>query len=381
MSEGIIPPEGVIDESELLQGGSRELDGDRVDIDVAFANFTPNVSPPEVDDSKQLGAILKGIDDALTGISGSSTRDVRNQTGFGILKGTLVRIVGYSVSEGMPLVDGADKDTTRGQAIGILIASVNNNSNGQAMAVGTIEGIDTSGHTIGDIVILGGGGFFTVRPAVAATITGIFQHIGVVSRVDGSDGAIEIDCSNVDGITGEQFGALGGTGTPTSANPFVTSDDTRVPSQSENDALLGTQGTPSSSNKFVTNQDPRIGPVLIVTATDDPTTTSLTDVLIPNMLITLGAGEDGDYLIEFSSSVENTNNGNTQEIVLYAGGTPTIVAESERRIENGAGQASPVHCIALVTGLVATDTIEVHWRTSGNTATAHERVLVARRVG
>ena len=138
---------------------------------------------------------------------------------------------------------------------------------------------------------------------------------------------------------------------------------------------------PSAVNKYVTDADKRLGPTLLATQTGDTTTTSGTDVLIAGMQITLGAGDDGDYLIEFSSSVENTNNGNTQEVVIYAGATPTIVLASERRIENGAGQAAPVHCLARVNGLVATDTIEVRWRTSGNTATAHERVLIAQRIG
>lgn len=44
---------------------------------------------------------------------------------------------------------------------------------------------------------------------------------------------------------------------PASATePIAVGDnDTRVPSQGENDALAGTSGTPSSSNKYVTNDD------------------------------------------------------------------------------------------------------------------------------
>jgi hypothetical protein len=39
-------------------------------------------------------------------------------------------------------------------------------------------------------------------------------------------------------------------------NPIAVGDnDTRVPTQGENDALVGTSGTPSSSNKYVTNDD------------------------------------------------------------------------------------------------------------------------------
>ncbi len=38
-------------------------------------------------------------------------------------------------------------------------------------------------------------------------------------------------------------------------------DDTRLPTQDENDALVGTNGTPSTANKYVTDSDPRISGV------------------------------------------------------------------------------------------------------------------------
>lgn len=41
-----------------------------------------------------------------------------------------------------------------------------------------------------------------------------------------------------------------------SSNPIAVGDnDTRVPSQAENDALAGTSGTPSNTNRYVTNDD------------------------------------------------------------------------------------------------------------------------------
>ncbi len=42
-----------------------------------------------------------------------------------------------------------------------------------------------------------------------------------------------------------------------SVNTFCQGNDSRIPSQDENDALVGTNGTPSSTNKYVTNTDPR----------------------------------------------------------------------------------------------------------------------------
>ena len=381
MSKGIIPPEGVLDESDLLQGGTRELDGDRVAIDFVPATYTRNTSPGEVDDVRQLTAHLKGIDDQLSATGDTVFAIVRNETGAPLTIGTLVRVVGFSVPEVIALVDKADKDTVNGEALGIIQATIANNANGNAVAFGPVGGLDTSTFSLGQELILGNAGAFVARPAKGGGHTGLFQSVGVVSRVDGSVGTVLFRITSPDAVEGGEYDALAGSGTPSAANPYVTADDTVLPTQDENNALVGTQDAPSAVNKYVTDADKRLGPTLLATQTGDTTTTSGTDVLIAGMQITLGAGDDGDYLIEFSSSVENTNNGNTQEIVLYAGAAPTIVAESERRLENGAGQAAPVHCMALVTGLVATDTIEAHWRTSGNTATAHERVLVARRVG
>lgn len=379
-SDGIFPPLGVLDEADLIQGGTRELDGDKVAIDFVPSTYTRNITPAEVDDVRQVTAHLKGIDLQLSATSDTIFAVVRNETGAPLTVGTLVRVIGFSGPEVLPLVDDADKDTVNGEALGVLQATIANNANGNAVAFGPVGGLDTSTFSLGQELILDNAGAFVARPAKGGAHTGLFQPVGVISRVDGSVGVVLFRIASPDAVSGGEYDALAGSGTPSTANPYVTADDGRLPTQGENDALVGTQGAPSSGNKYVTNLDPRLAPILSATATLDDTTVSPTDVMIAGMQITLGAGEDGDYLIEFSSSVENTNNGNTQEVVLYAGAGPTIVAESERRIENGAGQASPVHCSALVTGLSEADTIEAHWRTSGNTATMHERVLVARRV-
>ncbi len=60
--------------------------------------------------------------------------------------------------------------------------------------------------------------------------------------------------------TDDQKDALSGDGEapPSAANPYVTADNTKLPTQTENDALVGTDGTPSSGNPYVTSSDPRI---------------------------------------------------------------------------------------------------------------------------
>lgn len=66
-----------------------------------------------------------------------------------------------------------------------------------------------------------------------------------------------IDQATISGISPATTSVLGGvyTTTNTGGSVVVSTDDTRVPTQGENDALAGTSGTPSSSNKFVTNDD------------------------------------------------------------------------------------------------------------------------------
>lgn len=61
-------------------------------------------------------------------------------------------------------------------------------------------------------------------------------------------------------------GSQSGTHTLYRTTPYAINDqDTRLPTQGENDALAGTSGTPSSSNKFVTDQDSRLNTVALST--------------------------------------------------------------------------------------------------------------------
>lgn len=50
--------------------------------------------------------------------------------------------------------------------------------------------------------------------------------------------------------------ALGSAGIPAGDNRYVTEQDPRLPTQSENDAIEGSHGTPSSANKFITESYP-----------------------------------------------------------------------------------------------------------------------------
>jgi len=56
--------------SDLLSGGTAEIDGDKIDIDYTPTNYTPDTTPAEVDSASELSAHLAGIDNALANLSG-----------------------------------------------------------------------------------------------------------------------------------------------------------------------------------------------------------------------------------------------------------------------------------------------------------------------
>ena len=115
---------------------------------------------------------------------------------------------------------------------------------------------------------------------------------------------------------------------------------------------------------------------------DTPGETSATDVLVPGMTLTPGAG---DYLVWFSGSLDDLlpATGEIMNVSLYVNGVQ--VAHTERQIMNeqsldDIATTLPAMFQALVTGVGATDTIEVAWRTDTGTMTMHERTLVVARV-
>lgn len=112
-----------------------------------------------------------------------------------------------------------------------------------------------------------------------------------------------------------------------------------------------------------------------VTATADDSTTSTTDVVVSGMTMTPGAG---DYVVWFSSSVENSAGTDDQFVSLYLDGTQLAHTERQATVDSSIpGSPFPVATHAFLSGVTAGQAIDVRWRTTGGTATMHERTLVA----
>jgi hypothetical protein len=69
----------------------------------------------------------------------------------------------------------------------VLDESLTNEQEGRAISVGNIGGVNTSGFTVGDIVYVGvNGGYTNIKPTGS---TNLIQNLGVVTRVDASNGS------------------------------------------------------------------------------------------------------------------------------------------------------------------------------------------------
>lgn len=115
-------------------------------------------------------------------------------------------------------------------------------------------------------------------------------------------------------------------------------------------------------------------------ATADTTTTSTTDVLMNSMTIT---PVSGTYLVYFSTTVDHSNQSIAVVVSLYSGGVQK--ADSVRGPVprfNGVGANSLTPCVSI-NGKVTVNgsqAIEIRWKTSAGTATAHQRTLNIERL-
>ena len=83
----------------------------------------------------------------------------------------------------------------------------------------------------------------------------------------------------------------------------------------------------------------------------------------------------GTYMVWFTGSVDHSSSNDDIFTSIYSGGVQ--VASSERQWHRGGNQAnvtSSFACVAIVT-VDGAQSIVGEWRTSGATATMHERTL------
>jgi len=131
----------------------------------------------------------------IAGQAGTLVREVRNVTGSTLTKGTVVYINGASANKPTVTKAIATGDTTSAQTFGIVQANISNNSNGYVVAVGDIDGLDTSALTEGAQLYLSAttAGAYTTTKQYAPNH---LVYVGVVVRSHSTLGVIEVKIQN-----------------------------------------------------------------------------------------------------------------------------------------------------------------------------------------
>ena len=148
---------------------------------------------------------------------------VRNETGSTIPAGSAVYIVGASGNKPTIALSQANTEMTSSRTLGLTLKEIPNNNNGEVVAFGLINKIDTLSYTEGATLWLSpsvAGGVTTTKPS--APNHAVF--IGVVSRVHQTQGQIEVRVAN--GFELEELHNVSITTTPSNNDLLVYESST-----------------------------------------------------------------------------------------------------------------------------------------------------------
>ena len=168
---------------------------------------------------------------------------VKNVSGGTLSAGTLVRVAPTAnpPSGNVLEVDVADNSTASTMpAVGILIASIADEAEGDAVAFGRASGFSTSGYTEGDPIWVGSNGAFV---GTKPTGTAFIQKVGQIIKVHASNGSIEVfgagRSNDVPNIPQDQLwlGNSSGVATPT-AHTVENISNVTVSSKQNGQALV-----------------------------------------------------------------------------------------------------------------------------------------------
>ncbi len=131
----------------------------------------------------------------ITGQAGTLVREVRNNTGATLTKGTVVYINGALGNKPTVAKALATSDATSAQTFGLIQADIANNANGYLVAFGDLDGLDTSALTEGVQLYLSSttAGGYTITKQYAPNH---LVYIGVVTRSHPTQGRIEVRIQN-----------------------------------------------------------------------------------------------------------------------------------------------------------------------------------------
>jgi hypothetical protein len=145
------------------------------------------------------GDMLKSVydtdNDGIVDSSETVQIVVRNSTGSTLTKGQVVYLSGATGNRPNAVLAQANTDATSDKTIGIVVANIANNADGQIAVSGTLHNLDTSAFTAGDAVWLSA----TTAGAITATAPAEPNHtvfIGYIARAHPTQGRLVIAIQN-----------------------------------------------------------------------------------------------------------------------------------------------------------------------------------------
>jgi hypothetical protein len=231
---------------------------------------------------------------------------VRNSTGVTLTKGQVVYLSGATGNRPNAVLSQAHTEATSSKTIGIVVANINNNSDGYVAVSGTLHDLNTSAFTAGDAVWLSA----TTAGGMTSTIPAEPNHavfIGYIARAHPTQGRLVIVIQN-----GYELNELHGV---------------LVTSETNNDLLVYESSTSLWKNKQISSV--LSNGMLKVAAAISTTFQSVTDYLGNASVLFLnsrriGIGKDTSVTTQ-SVAVVEVQDTNTS-IVLKPNGTGAIIA-------------------------------------------------------
>ena len=191
-------PSGVVSGSSqiILQSTTGDLSGSRIDGQVSSALSSSYALTASV----LLGSIESAsyADNALSAshaLHSDTTQEViinvKNTSGVTLVKGTPVYATGVT-GDNINIASASNDSSNTMPAIAVLGEALTNNQSGVGVVSGKIVGVDTNGFTSGRNIYVNSNGDYTqTKP----TGTKLIQNIGVVGKVNVTDGEIVIQGS------------------------------------------------------------------------------------------------------------------------------------------------------------------------------------------
>jgi len=181
--------EDIIDGTTTITSASYAITSSYSENFNATGSITINGYTLPLTDGVDGQAIITDGDGVLTFDDIKVYTQVKNISGTTLVKGTPVHATASASPPSGNISEVIAASASLGTAMPatfILDEDIANDTEGRAIAVGYIKGVNTTGFTVGDVVYVGpNGGYTNVKP----TGSDLIQNLGVITRVDNTNGA------------------------------------------------------------------------------------------------------------------------------------------------------------------------------------------------